>query len=150
MSRPLRVLVTGSRDYPEPFFVSIALNRIVRPRVMERHDVVIVHGACPKGVDRFASNWVRHCQLPGVTEEAHPAEWKSYGKSAGFRRNVEMVALGADVCLAFIANGSPGSTHCADAAQRAHIPTLRFRIDGPTDLLVPAPGLVDPHPEGGS
>lgn len=48
---------------------------------------------------------------------------------AGFYRNEAMVAAGADLCLAFIDNGSRGATHCANTAQAAGIPTLIFRTD---------------------
>jgi hypothetical protein len=37
-------------------------------------------------------------------------------------RNQHMVSLGADLCLAFIANNSPGATGCMKMAHRAGIP----------------------------
>lgn len=42
------------------------------------------------------------------------------GRRAGIIRNLYMVNLGADLCLAFIQNGSRGAS-CADAAEHASI-----------------------------
>ena len=46
--------------------------------------------------------------------------------AAGIYRNNDMVLLGADMCLAFIMDGSVGATHCSDAAKRAGIDTFVF------------------------
>lgn len=122
-----RILVTGSRDWED-------WERIVRAICVARNAVqlpiarptVIVHGACPTGADEIAGRWARCNTHLDMTEERHPAEWDRYGKSAGFRRNAVMVAAGADICLAFIRNGSKGATHTADLAEKAGIETRRF------------------------
>jgi len=67
--------------------------------------------------------------LGGVAVEVHPAIWRPngiYNPQAGFLRNRKMVELGADVCLAFIRNGSRGASHCAGLAEGAGIPTRRY------------------------
>ena len=113
-----RILVTGSRiwDDEDPIFEAL----------VTEHDAILVSGACPRGADaiaeRIVSGWA------GWTIERHPADWKRYGKRAGFVRNAEMVELGADRCVAFIRAGSKGATMCADLAERAGIPTERWEV----------------------
>jgi hypothetical protein len=51
-----------------------------------------------------------------------PLQGARYGRAAGYRRNAEMIALGADGCAAFIRGGSRGSTQAARLARAAGIP----------------------------
>ncbi len=132
MAEPYRILVTGSRDWDSPLEVyeRLADVRAVAHESGRYDRFIVVHGACPRGADKHAARW---CLFPDafadmpVIGEPHPADWKGgYGKAAGFVRNAKMVKLGADLCLAFIRNGSRGATHCADLAERAGIPVRRF------------------------
>lgn len=126
----MRLLVTGSRDWWPPSTVYQWLNYYAT-RTDVGEPFVVVHGACWRGADKMASDWValhRGTGIP-VAVEAHPADWRPHGiynPQAGLIRNRKMVELGADLCLAFIRNGSRGAMHCAGLAEEAGIPTRRF------------------------
>jgi hypothetical protein len=115
----MRILVTGSRDWEDHEFIWHVLNELVVT------DPVLVSGHCPTGADLTCEGVALDF---GWKVEAHPADWNKHGKRAGFVRNAEMVALGADVCLAFIKDDSKGATMTANLAERAGIPVKRYAI----------------------
>ena len=112
---PRRVLVTGSRTWADTAAIRDAL-----AAVWGDGTGVLVSGACPTGADQLAEQcWTQW----GGRVERHPAAWDRHGRGAGFRRNAAMVAAGADVCVAFIRNGSRGASHTAQLAEAAGITT---------------------------
>jgi hypothetical protein len=128
VTTPYRVLVTGSRDWDRPEIIRLAIDYALCEAARVGRHLVVVHGACPRGADDQAATYVNRliaCDMP-VRTEPHPANWQINGKRAGFIRNAHMVNLGADLCLAFIRNGSRGASHTADLAEKAGIPTRRW------------------------
>ncbi|MER5843234.1 SLOG family protein [Streptomyces prasinus] len=152
MVKPYRVLVTGSRDWADEKLIRRELTRAWREA---GGPIVVVHGGCPTGADAQAVQWVADWPstgFSGATEERHPADWDhctdacpqghrkpkrpgdmvhpgvcdDYCPAAGPRRNRELVRLGADLCLAFIRDGSRGASHTAALAEKAGIPVRRF------------------------
>lgn len=136
----MKILVTGSRKWVDERFICAVLNnfRDKNPKANPK-TVVLMHGACPDGADAIADAYGEDV---GWTVIRYPAQWRVHDencppshqgqpicKKAGYRRNAEMVALGADLCLAFIRDGSPGSTMCADLAVRAGIETYVYAWD---------------------
>jgi hypothetical protein len=113
MGDAYRVLVTGSRTWDDAGVTAGVL------ATHYRDGAVLVSGACPRGADALAEEY---WGLLGGKIERHPADWSTYGKRAGFRRNAEMVNAGADLCVAFIRDHSRGASHCAGLARAAGIP----------------------------
>jgi hypothetical protein len=105
--------------------------------------VVVVHGAA-RGTDKLAE---RAARAFGMATEAHAADWEAHGKRAGFIRNAEMVALGADLVLAFYKQGAgnKGTGHCAKLAEKAGIPVRRV-TDDPSTSCDASATLVVPDP----
>lgn len=124
----MRILVTGSRTWDDEATIEKAIADAIswgaaNWLITTNDEVTVVHGAARNGADDIAESL---CVMGDIRTEKHPADWSRFGKSAGFKRNAEMVSLGADICLAFIKDGSPGATHAAALAEQAGIPTRRY------------------------
>jgi hypothetical protein len=120
-----RLLVTGSRTWTDRQVIYDALYEAYQELGGPAEQIVLVHGAA-KGADLIASSeWSRNA---GMDQEPHRAMWEMFGKKAGRLRNEVMVQRGADLCLAFIVDGSSGASHCAALAEEAGIPVRYFRV----------------------
>lgn len=94
---------------------------------------IVVSGGA-KGVDSVAANRARERRIE--VEEILPL-WEKYGKSAGFRRNKEIVARANEV-VAFWNGDSKGTEHTINIALKAGKPVAIFGVGG--DLLRYYPG----------
>jgi hypothetical protein len=88
--RLLVVMVTGSRDWTNCRLVCENLDRF---------SIGELHEGAARGADACARRWALS---RGVTSFRHPADWTTFGRSAGPRRNIEMhKTANADVVVAF-------------------------------------------------
>lgn len=135
------------------------LTECLNTAVLARDDeFVLVHGRCKSGADALADAWGKWMEknppLIRVRVEQHPAGWEQPCRpqcqpghrrvdprgwdvcpAAGFYRNEDMVHLGADLCLAFVADQSKGATHCASYAESKGMPVMYFRTGTSADAL---------------
>ena len=118
MTAPLRILVTGSRDWADYERVRVAIGAAAFEYGTAASDVVVVHGGA-RGADRCAADAAAEL---GVRAEPHVADWKRHGRRAGPYRNQQMVDAGAAVCLAFPMGVSVGTRDCVRRAELAGIP----------------------------
>ena len=77
----IALLVTGGRDYTNAQKIYDTL------RVHLDDNVILINGDC-RGADNLSSRTAIHF---GFKVKTHPADWGKYGKSAGPRRNQQMV-----------------------------------------------------------
>lgn len=114
----MRFLICGGRDFgndnDEWWFIHETLNRLI---TYDKYDyIVMMHGAA-RGVDSIAGEWAEFVGIPCVE---FPAEWDKYGKSAGYRRNRQMLEEGKpDWVIAF--PGGRGTEMMVDLAKKAKV-----------------------------
>lgn len=114
-SSPFRVLVCGSRDWPDAGIIRECLESIA---ISHDGNVEVIHGDA-RGADHGADVAARLLRLP---VRRFPPDWRKHGKRAGILRNLEMLDEQPDAVLAFQRNGSRGTQHTIDEARRRGIP----------------------------
>lgn len=105
-----KVIVAGSRGFSNYKLLKETCNNILREK-KNTHNVIIVSGHA-KGADLAGEQYANEEKLD---LEIFPADWKKYGKSAGFRRNEQMAEF-ADALIAFWDGKSNGTKHMIDIA----------------------------------
>lgn len=78
--RTLKVLITGSRDWPKVSVIQGALDWLLAAAALPKRRLVIVEGECPSGADKMAKVWaIRQGALSEgpkkVSLEGIPADW---------------------------------------------------------------------------
>lgn len=102
----IKLMVCGSRGITDEQFI---FNEIETYIAELNDDVIIIEGEA-RGVDSIAKKWAltHNKQIMSF-----PAQWDLYGKSAGFRRNYDMVNA-CDHCLVLWDGQSKGTKHDID------------------------------------
>lgn len=145
MTDPYRVLITGSRGWPDAAAVRSQLAHYLAFAESCKRGLLVTHGDCPDSPDETADRWARQMQAVGrfVKTDPHPAQnhpTEDFGPwpECGPKRNTFMVGLGHHLCLAFIGpctslrcrrketHASHGASGCARLAEQAGITVRRF------------------------
>lgn len=131
----MRVLICGSRSVANPKYKSHSevvselqfIDRTLSTAYSKYH--VIIQGEAP-GADSAAKAWAWR---NGVPTADFPADWKQYGKRAGFLRNTQMLEEGKpDLVLAFTDQPlalSKGTAMMVRIALDAGLTVHHFRTD---------------------
>lgn len=103
----MRLLVCGGRNFSDTALLRSCMNAAV----VGETDVVVIHGDA-RGADKLAG---AIAESAGITVLVFPADWNKHGRSAGPKRNQQMLDEGKpDLVLAM-----PGGVGTADMIRRA-------------------------------
>lgn len=105
-----RVIVAGTRTFNNYELLKNSLDSFLSNT---QDDIHIVSGKA-RGADTLGERYAKYL---GYTIDAYPADWSTYGKSAGYIRNAEM-AKNADALVAFWDGKSKGTKHMIDLAEK--------------------------------
>lgn len=120
--KELRVIIAGGRDFDN---FSLLMDKCIEilAAITKEDDSIekirIVSGTA-RGADRLGE---QYAQIAHYEVSKFPADWDTYGKSAGYRRNAEMAKFASEdgnigVLIAFWDGKSRGTKHMIDLAKR--------------------------------
>ena len=107
-----KVIVAGSRTFDNYELLETTLVHFLTGK--RPSEVEIVSGTA-RGADKLGERFAKEkkCKLTKFVPD-----WDTYGKSAGYRRNVEMANY-ADACIVYMKKeGSKGSQHMINIASK--------------------------------
>jgi hypothetical protein len=113
----MRVIIAGSRGITDFATVRDAVQRSGFP-------ITRVVSGMAAGVDTLAIRYATENALP---LDPFPAQWSKWGRSAGYRRNVEM-AQNADALIAIWDGNSPGTRHMIAVAKARDLQSFVVRL----------------------
>ena len=107
MNNDYKVAIVGGRDFTD--YERLVDDMDILRSSLDYPNIIIVCGEA-RGADLLGR---RYGEELGFEVESFPAEWDKFGKSAGYRRNVDM-AVRADRVLAYWDGKSKGTKHMID------------------------------------
>jgi len=118
----MKIVVTGGRDFNEPYFVGRHLDKL---HAKYRFTALVEGGA--RGVDRFAKHWARQATpaVIHISEQLTQDEWDQYGKMAGAVRNGRMLRIHTPALVIAFPGGS-GTANCVELAEALGIDIVRI------------------------
>ena len=106
-----KVIIAGSRTFNDYNLLKEQLDFLFQNKKIT-HKIIIIHG-CALGADSLGEQYAMENNLEIV---AMPALCNIFGKSAGYKRNVQM-AEEADACVVFWDGISKGSKHMIEISE---------------------------------
>lgn len=130
----MRLIIAGCRNCRYYPFLFRALQTVKNEKgsiglVLAFLETVV--SGCADGVDTMGEIYAREF---GFKSALYPAQWDTHGKSAGYKRNVEM-AENADALLALWDGKSKGTRHMINIAKEKGLDIFVYMLPPHFDVL---------------
>jgi hypothetical protein len=112
----MKLIIAGSRSFTDYKELCEVCDQILQ----DQTDVEIVSGAYYKGADLLGEKYTIE---RGYKLTKFPADWKSYGKAAGPKRNQQMAEY-ADMLVAFWDGKSRGTKNMIQIAEKENLKVI--------------------------
>lgn len=119
----VRMIVAGSREYNNYEELSEILKYNIDRWTAQGFNIEIVSG-CARGADSLGA---KYGEEHNIKVKYMPADWDTYGKSAGYRRNADMLNYAKEeyaVVFAFWNGTSKGTKNMIDIACKSNVAVL--------------------------
>lgn len=100
----IKLAIVGSRTFDNYDELNIMINKIIKEN---NYNISLIISGGAKGADTFAEQYAKENNIETLI---FPAEWKKYGRRAGYLRNVDIIK-NCDICIAFWDGFSGGTAH---------------------------------------
>lgn len=118
MSRYIRLAIVGGRNFQDYDYMKRCIDQL-----RKEYSVIGIISGGARGADTLGERYAREA---GIDTRIFPADWDRYGKSAGFRRNRDIVA-NCDAVAAFWDGRSKGTQNTIELARAAGKPVRIFK-----------------------
>lgn len=120
----MNVIIAGSRTIIDYKIVCRAVSQALWKWGKAYTDITEIFSGCAKGVDRLGEQWAVENSKRLLL---YPAEWKNYGKKAGYLRNIRMAKY-ADALIAVWDGKSKGTKHMIDIANKKGLKVFVYNL----------------------
>ena len=113
----MNIVIAGSRDFDDYELLELTITEWAKRNPQINQDDVTIISGNARGADQLGERFA--CEY-GLKLEVYPADWNQYGKSAGYKRNVQMAEL-ADHAFIFWDGFSKGTYHMIQLLDKLEI-----------------------------
>lgn len=118
--KELRIIIAGSRDFNDYKLLKTSIRDILKNASLKDINKIKIISGTARGADQLGERFAKQFKLEVIK---FPADWDSFGKSAGYIRNEEMAKYSVKngnygMLVAFWDGESRGTKHMINLAKK--------------------------------